>query len=316
MTTTTRRSDIVRARRQKRNSGKQRSQSTLGRNMPPTVARGVGNAQAGQAARARHPSRMRVDVPLKSPGAELRLPALPKVKLNWRVLSSLMVLGLSWLIYKMWTAPTFLVKEIAITNDQILESWEIENALQVVGSPVFIADPAHMEQTLRDSFPELDDVNISVGLPAVVTVSLTERTPLIYWKQDEVEVWVDEDGIAFPPRGKAQGLVNVLSSGIPGATPNELGFERLMMPEMVDAILKLQEQVPEGETMVYDSRHGLGWTDPRGWKVYFGQAADDMEIRLAVYKSLVDLLNKRNIKPALVSVEYIHAPYYRLKAGK
>lgn len=315
MTTTTRRSDIVRARRQQRNSGKQRSQSTIGRNMPPTVTRGAGTAQSGQAAQTRRQTRMRVDVPLKSPGTELRLPALPKVNLNWRLLSGLMAVGLTWLIYNMWTAPTFLVKEIEIANDQILESWEIENALAVVGNPVFTANPKLMEQSLRDAFPELDDVSVSVGLPARITVSLTERTPLIYWKQDEVEVWVDADGIAFPPRGQAQGLVKVISSGIPGATPNEQGFERLMMPELVAAILKLQEQVPEGETIVYDSRHGLGWTDPRGWKVYFGHAPDDMEIRLAVYKSLVDLLTKRNIKPALVSVEYVHAPYYRLKAG-
>jgi len=321
VTTTVRRSDVVRARRQQRtnttrshNSGQ--DQPEYSRNMPPTFARGVGAVTVRQTTRTRQHTRMRISVPLNSPGLELKLPAMPKIMIGWRLLSGVLWVGLVYMIYALWTSSMFKVNQIENTNDQIMEPSEIETALQVVGQPVFTADPVVLKGTLKTAFPELADASISIGFPSKISVRLTERQPVIYWKQVELEVGVDADGIAFPPRGQISSLVKVIASGVPGAMPNSQGQERLMMPEMVKAIIKLQDQVPEGQTIVFDEEHGLGWSDPRGWKVFFGNNPDDMDIRLSVYSSIVELLTKRKITPALVSVEYIHAPYYRLSAGK
>jgi hypothetical protein len=57
----------------------------------------------------------------------------------------------------------------------------------------------------------------------------------------------------------------------------------------------------------------LGWNDPNGWEVFFGSQGNDMNQKLAVYKSLVERLQSEGIQPALISVEYIHAPYYRME---
>ncbi len=77
MTTTVRRSDVVRARRQQRtnttrshNSGQ--DQPEYSRNMPPTFARGVGAVTVRQTTRTRQHTRMRISVPLNSPGLELK----------------------------------------------------------------------------------------------------------------------------------------------------------------------------------------------------------------------------------------------------
>jgi len=37
----------------------------------------------------------------------------------------------------------------------------------------------------------------------------------------------------------------------------------------------------------------------------------DMEMKLSVYQAMVDRLQSEGIQPALISVEYVHAPYYR-----
>ena len=65
--------------------------------------------------------------------------------------------------------------------------------------------------------------------------------------------------------------------------------------------------------LVYDSVHGLGWNDPKGWEVYFGSEDQDMEMKLTVYQALVDRLENEGIQPAMISVEYVHAPYYRME---
>ena len=86
-----------------------------------------------------------------------------------------------------------------------------------------------------------------------------------------------------------------------------------MFPEMVEAILQMSEYAPAGSPLVYDPKHGLGWKTKRGWDIYFGMDVSDVEQKLIVYKAVVQQLKKDGINPAMISVEYIHAPYYRLE---
>ncbi len=84
-----------------------------------------------------------------------------------------------------------------------------------------------------------------------------------------------------------------------------------MTPDLVKAVLILSKQAPKNTALVYDAQHGLGWKDARGWEVYFGDA-QDVRMKLDVYKAIITQLMADDSQPALVSVEYVHAPYYRL----
>jgi hypothetical protein len=86
-----------------------------------------------------------------------------------------------------------------------------------------------------------------------------------------------------------------------------------LSPEQVSAILALGAKMPADTLLVYDSEHGLGWNDPQGWEVFFGAEDQDMEMKLTVYQALVQQLQNEGIQPALISVEYVHAPYYRME---
>jgi hypothetical protein len=162
---------------------------------------------------------------------------------------------------------------------------------------------------------------------------LVEREPLIAWIQDGNEVWVDAKGVAFPPRGNPENaLVRVEGHGTPPAfasTPSTNDLQSLpvgmpsattstipdisLSPTMVSGILALGAKMPADTLLVYDSEHGLGWNDPNGWEVYFGAEDQDMEMKLSVYETLVDRLQSEGIQPELISVEYVHAPYYRME---
>jgi hypothetical protein len=82
--------------------------------------------------------------------------------------------------------------------------------------------------------------------------------------------------------------------------------------EMVSAVLTLAKFAPEDTPLLYDGLHGLGWKDPRGWDVYFG-TADEISVKLQVYGAVVGRLLADGIQPALISVEYAHAPFYRME---
>jgi cell division protein FtsQ len=85
-------------------------------------------------------------------------------------------------------------------------------------------------------------------------------------------------------------------------------------PELVSAILSLNTVAPQGTQLLFNAEHGMGWNDKQyGWKVYFGAETHDIDQKLVVYQALAARLKEKGIRPSLVSVEYLHAPYYRLE---
>ena len=82
--------------------------------------------------------------------------------------------------------------------------------------------------------------------------------------------------------------------------------------EMVQSLKGLAGHVPQGVPILYDAGSGFGWNDPRGWRVYFGTSARDVELKMRVYESMVVSLTQRGIRPALINVTYPAAPYYRM----
>jgi hypothetical protein len=73
----------------------------------------------------------------------------------------------------------------------------------------------------------------------------------------------------------------------------------------------LAKDIPAGMPMTYDPVYGMGWQDPRGWNVYFGQDAKDISMKKNVYQAIVDTLLLQGVQPTLISVEYLNAPFYK-----
>jgi len=56
----------------------------------------------------------------------------------------------------------------------------------------------------------------------------------------------------------------------------------------------------------------MGWRDPGGWRVYFGNDLSNIEFKKVEYQTIMDELTKRGIKPTMVSIENEDAPYFRI----
>jgi len=305
---------------------------------PPVMVRGgMGGMAFGRVASSRlnkqKPPKRRIDVHLNSIGAELRLPSLPFVHLGWRVVSLLMVLMMSASLFLIWKAPVFQVNTIEAEGLQRLTVGDLNTVMRTLGKSVFTINPKLLDDTLHHAFPELSKISIRINLPASVKVVVTEREPVIAWVQDGSETWVDEEGVSFPARGNpTNALVRVEGHGTPpsivpavssddlSSLPGEVTSTTVttnqtlrLSTDLVSAILALGAKMPADTLLVYDSIHGLGWNDPNGWEVFFGSDDQDMEMKLTVYQALVDRLQSEGIQPALISVEYVHAPYYRME---
>lgn len=305
---------------------------------PPVMVRGgmggmaFGRTASSRAHKAKSPKR-RIDVPLNVPGAELRLPSIPFVHLGWKAVSLFMVIMLTLCLFMIWQAPVFQVSSVDAVGLQRLTASDLNTVMKIVGRSIFTLDPVELNQVLQQAFPEFSKISVRINLPASVKVVVSERQPMIDWIQDGTETWVDAEGISFPIRGTiSDTLVRVEGHGTPpGITPvtpeevltgDPLDITSLaittkptlrLSQQLLSSILALSAKMPADTLLVYDSEYGLGWTDPMGWEVYFGDEDENTEMKLVVYQALVERLNAEGIQPALISVEYVHAPYYRME---
>jgi hypothetical protein len=273
----------------------------------------------------------------------MRLPALPQVRIGWRVVSAAIVAVLLAALYQVWNSPDFRVQDVRVTGLVRLTSTDVNHALGIAGEPIFAISPSALEKNLKAAFPEFSSISVDVGLRNKVQVTVEERLPILTWKQGDRTVLVDANGFAFPQReGAPEGpALTVQASGdLPaiepqvveeGALPESaltesaLGESALidgaltegtltpiMSVDMVSAILSMSSQAPANAVLVYDAQHGLGWKDSQGWDVFFGDLRD-MGMKLSVYRALIERLQREDVHPVLVSIEHVHAPYYRLE---
>jgi hypothetical protein len=245
----------------------------------------------------------------------VRAPALSLPRLGSRWVSAGLTLLLCLMLYTLWTANTFRVAAADVSGNQRLDTADVSGALGMVGQPIFKAIPSEIEKNLRTAFPDLAGVRVHVGFPNHISVAVVERTPVLAWFQDDKTTWIDSNGVAFMPRGNVLGLIQVSSSGsLPEAQANPDGTnydQPFISSAMVKAILALSPQMPDGAPMVYDPQYGLGWQDPRGWSVYFGQNTQDIDMKKNIYLAILETFSKQGIQPTLVSVAYLDAPFYK-----
>jgi len=310
------RSESVRQRRRSGTQRKSQAKSKSGyRELPPITARGVVNDFAIE--RHKKAQKRRFNAVISLPRPVARALSFPRIRLGWRTLSFVLLLLFGTGLYLFWTLPEFRVSNATIIGNQRIPAEEINTALELNGRPVFLQTPAKLRERALLAYPELASVEVTVDLPNIVTVNVTERQPVIQWQQDGGYAWIDETGTAFRPLGEAQGLIVVQALGKPPAITildkDPLVPTPFITPETVGGLVALAPHIPAGTPILYDPVTGLSWTDSRGWQTILGAGGEGMEVKVRVYKAMVDWLTQRGIRPILINVAYPDAPFYRVE---
>lgn len=299
---------------------------------PPVVARGLSMGPS-VATRASSRPRRKYSVALGASGAELLLPSVPVVRPGWRLLSALLVLLLGAATLFVMTSESYRVDAITVQGLKRITPADLEKELQLVGSAIYTLDPQQLKADVEKKFPELTAVSVAVTLPNQVTITAKERKPVLAWTYDKTTLWIDKEGVVFQPRGDVGNLLTISADGQPPvtvlpevtATPQPgdqavvkaddiLDGKHLVDASLVNAATLLNKQVTSvKKKLVYTSSDGLGWTDEGGWKVFVGVRLDNLDQKLLVYNAIVKKLKADGVKPDMISVEHVHAPFYRLE---
>lgn len=259
-------------------------------------------------------------------------------KIGWRALSFLIAGILSYALIIAWSSPEYRVSAVNVSGLQRITREDVLSKLDLAGMHIFAVVPAEIQATLQKHFPEFRDIRVQVILPAQVNVSIIERQPHIAWQAGEVLVWIDSEGFLIPARGTAGELLTIQADSLPAYhlkspiedpgtikvirdkaefKPNPSALAFFAQPKQIDgglltAILQLNAWMPQEKTLLYQHQRGLGWADVRGWDVFVGQKLEKINEKMVMYETIVRELEKQGVNPSLVSVEFLHAPYYRM----
>lgn len=274
---------------------------------------------------------------LGATGAELRLPALPVINPGWRMLSGLLAVFLALALYTLMNGPLFAVQQLDIVGLQRVNPAEIESLLNITNASIVTIQPDLIASQIARAFPEFSSVDVTVAFPAFVGITVTERQPVMAWQMPDQTLWIDAEGTLIPARGEpAEPLPTITANGLPPlvaetspsevdeltlndakidqeANPQPSIWGRQVERKFIHATEQLRPYVPEGANLVYDVSSGLGWMDPRGWQVFVGLTLDNIELKLVEYQAVVEHLNQQGIIPSMISVEHVHAPFYRME---
>jgi cell division septal protein FtsQ len=307
----------------------------------PAYSRGGFSTPVVQRAQSR--ARRKVAIPLGSSGAEVVMPAMPIIHVGWRLISGIMVAGLVTLLILVWNMPIFQIDAPVVKGLERISGDDIQAVVNMEGQPIFLADRNQLQKDLGEAFPDLNNISVEVEFPNKVIITAVERQPVMAWiYAGDRTVWIDNQGSMFPARGELKDPILTVNADT--APPTAIDYDQLAAaaasqtdeptdntdqnnaaandaniyqskidPNIQKVLIDLQNQMPENTTLVYNANEGFGWSDTDGLKVYIGQSLQDLNIKLNEYNAIKSKLQNDGVKPSMISVAYIDAPYYRLE---
>ncbi len=221
-----------------------------------------------------------------------------------RIFSFLALAALLWLCSRLFATDTFYVYEATVVGNHFVPAEEIYAASGLDGVSIFYVDPAQIEAAVA-SLPMIKSARVDCRLPARVTIEVVERQPDIVWQTAEGRYWIDAEGTVMAPRGDLRGALTVVDLDNRALPPGQR-----IEADVLDAVRRLHQLMPELTTVHYSHDKGLHLFPPEGYPVYLG-GGEALEQRVAIMKALLPDLRARGIRPQFVDLRFEGRPYYR-----
>ncbi|UCG25446.1 MAG: FtsQ-type POTRA domain-containing protein [Chloroflexota bacterium] len=222
---------------------------------------------------------------------------------------SLLVLAVCfWAMVTIAGDSSFYLTSIPVEGADAFAASEIVAESGLAGVHVFAADPNEAAKRIGE-MPGITSASVSLEWPNVVSIQVTETTPIALWKQNGRTFWIDQDGQIIPARATSSGLLLIESE-----VDEPLAEDSFVAEDILAGALLLRELRSNIDRLFYEPGNGLSYQDGRGWRAYFGSGLI-MEQKLAVYETIVDDLIERAVTPAYISVRNEAKPYYMTSGG-
>ena len=114
-----------------------------------------------------------------------------------RLTGAIIALLLGWLLYVMFSTPTFFVYGAEIEGNIAVSTREIYTASGIDSQSIFWISAAEVAERIM-AVPNIKTASVTVAWPARVHITVVERQPELLWQTGESVWWVDQEGTIVP----------------------------------------------------------------------------------------------------------------------
>lgn len=197
-----------------------------------------------------------------------------------RAAALLAIIACSLGLYGLATAPALAVTRIEVSPLSWTDHDELVRWLRLdPGINAFQLSTDDLAERLEE-LPSVAGASIEVRLPDTLTVTVTEREPILAWRVGEVTFLVDREGMLFALASKAGAGVATLPTIVDGRDASKaiLGIGTRIDPTDLDAATRLASLKPDDvgtgaealTVRITDSDGFVITTTPASWTAVFG----------------------------------------------
>ncbi len=223
-----------------------------------------------------------------------------------KITGVLVLAGLGWLLYAIFTTSMFFVYRADIKGNQALSKMEVYRASGIDSQSIFWLNPAEIERKLA-ALPNIKSAQVSLALPDGVSIKVTERRPQLLWQTGDKIWWIDEEGTVVPPKTQIEGMLKIIDDDL---QPLEVGFK--IDPTVINGAQALQLLAPNVTLIRHTRAKGLIVATPEGWPVYLGDGSE-MRAKLMVLSAILPDLRQEKQPPLYIDLRNPLRPIYKLK---
>ncbi len=240
-----------------------------------------------------------VRVRSRKPARRLRRPSLV------RITAGALLIGLLALAAFLFSDTRFYVETAAIRGLRYTTAEEIYRQAGIDQYSIFWIDDRATARRI-EALPYVKQATVHTALPNQVRIEIEEREPLVVWKVNGQEYWVDSEGITMPVASQVQSLPVLWD--LDGST---VAADGRLDRQLIASLRQVKQQTPEVADFGYDRRNGLQFRFPGGTFVYLGHP-EGMAQRVASLLVLHQSLASQGQMPAEINWRDPSGYYLRL----
>lgn len=232
---------------------------------------------------------------------------------SWRIVSGLMIVLLSIVLFLLFYSDIFYVNNISVRGQEYMTVEEVFTYAEIANYHIFWVEPEQVRRNVM-RYPSVADAQVTIGWPPnMVTIELEEREPILSWEQNGTVFWVDIQGNKMDVRENRPDLIRIVVDDPLVNIP--LGSDGKLDTDIVYGIIQLYDLRPDVQAWRYDRVKGLGFRNNNGWDVWFGVGID-MSEKMKIYEMLSSDIIARGIQVSELNIANPDAPYYIVLFGR
>lgn len=216
----------------------------------------------------------------------------------------------AWLLYYSIASPYFLVREVSVSGNRLLDADQAMDATGALGQNVLRLQEDDIERAVA-TVSAVRSARVVMALPGRLNIEITERTPLVQWQAREGSFLVDRDGVVFSRQQPPTPVPLVKEWDGP-----PMGEGSHVDPAVLGAVETLSMVLPSRAGIQppwFEYSHSSGVAIPAqgGPRIVFGDA-DDLDGKIRALSAIRRHLEEIKARAEIIDLRFKDRPVYVL----